>query len=194
MTVVLGGDHSISIPVVRGLSDIPLHVVHFDAHLDLMDDFLGMKYTHSNPMKRILEMEHVSGLTQIGIRGLLNGVDWSTGQNESKTTIITADEVHERGVQWAAAKIPQTENLYISIDIDVLDPKEAPGTGTPEFGGLYYRQLVHLLRKTLDKGSLAGLDLVEVNPLFDPTGRTGQVAARLILDTLGAATIASSNK
>ena len=194
ITVVLGGDHSVSFPVVRGLSDTPCHVVQFDAHLDLMDDYLGMKYTHGNPMKRILEMEHVSGLTQIGIRGLLNGEDWTTGQNESKTTIITADEVHDRGVEWAAAKIPETENLYISIDIDVLDPKEAPGTGTPEFGGLYYRQLVRLLRMTLGKGKLVGLDLVEVNPLFDPTGRTGQVAARLILDTLGAATIDSSNK
>ena len=193
ITVVLGGDHSISIPVVNGLSDTQCHVVQFDAHLDLMDDFMGMKYTHGNPMKRILEMEHVSGLTQIGIRGLLNGEDWVYGCNEPKTTIITADEVHDRGAEQVIAKIPETENLYISIDIDVLDPKEAPGTGTPEFGGLSYRQLVQLLRMTLVKGKLVGMDIVEVNPLFDPTGRTGQLAARLILDILGIAELDSSN-
>jgi len=194
ITVVIGGDHSISIPIVRGLSDTQCHVVQFDAHLDLMDDFMGMKYTHGNPMKRILEMEHISGLTQIGIRGLLNGEDWVYGNNEPKTTIVTAEEVHDRGAEWSVSKISETENLYISIDIDVLDPKEAPGTGTPEFGGLSYRQLVQLLRKTVEKGNLVGLDIVEVNPLFDPTGRTGQLAARLILDTLGAATIYSSSK
>ena len=159
-----------------------------------MDNVFGMKYTHGNPMKRILEMDHVTGMTQIGIRGLLNGDDWETACKEAKTTVITADEVHEKGEEWVAANIPEVENLYITLDIDVFDPKEAPGTGTPEFGGLYYRQMVCLLRKILAKGNLVGMDIVEVNPLFDPTGRTGQLAARLILDIIGSAKFDFSTK
>ncbi len=184
MPVVLGGDHSISFPVVRAFRDTPIHVVHFDAHLDMMDDEFGMKYTHGNPLKRISELDHVKGITQIGIRGLLNGGEFEACKQSGDTTIITADEVFDRGLEWVASQVPETNHLYVTLDIDCLDPKEAPGTGTPEFGGLEYRQLSRLIRLIVPKGKLVGLDLVEVNPLFDPTGRTGQLAARLILDTL----------
>ncbi len=187
--VVLGGDHSISFPVVQGFSDTSLHVIHFDAHLDMMDDDYGMKYTHGNPMKRITELEHVTGLTQIGIRGLLNWPDWEKQKPDKTRRVITARDVQEKGLNFVFSQIPADENIYISVDIDSLDPSVAPGTGTPEFGGLTYLELVKMLRTCVEKGKLVGLDLVEVNPLFDPTGRTAQLAARLIIDVLGAAGI-----
>ncbi len=185
--VVLGGDHSISFPVVRAFSDTPLHLIQFDTHLDLMDEVVGIRHSHANPMKRISELEHVNGLTQIGIRGLNNPPEWVEESKRAGTEFYTADEVRENGVDSVTAQIPKCENLYISIDIDSLDPSVAPGTGTPEFGGLTYLELRALLRACAQKGKLAGMDVVEVNPLFDPTGRTAQVAARLIIDLLGAA-------
>jgi agmatinase len=185
--VVLGGDHSISFPVVRAFDDIPLHLVQFDTHLDLMDEVFGIRYSHGNPMKRISELGNVKGLTHIGIRGLLNPPDWSDEALHPKSTFYTAEEVHEKGVEYISSKIPDCENLYITLDIDSLDPTVAPGTGTPEPGGLTYLQLRYLLRECARKGRFVGMDLVEVNPLYDQTGRTAQVAARLIIDLLGAA-------
>lgn len=183
--VVLGGDHSISFPVVRAFADTPVHVVQFDTHLDLMDEVMGIRYSHANPMKRISELEHVTGLTQIGIRGLLNPPAWLEATEKSR--FFTADDVREKGLDFIASQIPQSENLYISLDIDSLDPSVAPGTGTPEPGGLTYLEVRTLLRACAKKGKLAGMDLVEVNPLYDHTGRTAQVAARLLLDALAAA-------
>jgi agmatinase len=189
--VVLGGDHSISFPVVRAFGDASMHVVQFDTHLDLMDDVMGMTLSHANPMKRISELEHVTGLTHIGIRGLLNPSDWIEIAESGKSTFFTAEDVHEKGPEAIASQIPECDNLYVTLDIDSLDPTEAPGTSTPEPGGLTYRQLRTMLRICAQKGKLAGMDLVEVNPLFDPTGRTAQVAARLIIDLLGSATFAT---
>lgn len=185
--VVLGGDHSISFPVVRGFGDIPLHVVQFDSHLDLTDEVAGIRLGHANPMKRISELENITGLTHIGIRGLNNAPAWVEEAERGKSTFFTAEEVHEKGLEYIAAQIPESENIFVSLDIDGLDPSVAPGTGTPEFGGLTYLQLRTLLKACAEKGRLAGMDLVEVNPLFDLTGRTAQVAARLIIDLLGAA-------
>jgi agmatinase len=185
--MVLGGDHSISFPVVRAFHDVPVHVVQFDTHLDFMDEVMGIRYSHANPMKRISELTHVTGLTQIGIRGLLNPPQWVEDTKCGKSTFFTADEVRDRGVEFIVSQIPQSEHIYVSLDIDSLDPSVAPGTGTPEPGGLTYLELRALLRACARKGKLAGADLVEVNPLFDHSGRTAQVAARLIIDLLGAA-------
>lgn len=183
--VVLGGDHSISFPVVRAFADIPLHVVQFDTHLDLMDEVFGIRYSHGNPMKRISELDNIQGLTHIGIRGLCNPPDWAEKESHPKSAFFTAGDVHRKGASEIASQIPDCENIYVSLDIDSLDPTVAPGTGTPEPGGLSYLQLRTMLRACAKKGKLAGMDLVEVNPLYDPTGRTAQVAARLIIDLLG---------
>ncbi len=185
--VVLGGDHSISYPIVRAFDDIQLHVVQFDTHLDLSDDLAGIKLGHANPMQRITELENITGITHIGIRGLLNMPEWVEMAERGKSTFYTANEVHEKEVEYIVGRIPECEHMYITLDVDALDPSVAPGTGTPEPGGLTYRQLRSLLKGCVNKGKLVGMDLVEVNPLFDPTGRTAQVAARLIIDLLGAA-------
>jgi len=187
--VVLGGDHSISFPIVRAFENASLHVIQFDTHLDLMDEVVGIRYSHANPMKRISELDHVSGLTQIGIRGVLNQPEWVETPISGTSAFFTAEDVRNKGAEYVASRIPECENIYVSLDIDSLDPSVAPGTGTPEPGGLSYVDLRTLLRACARKGKLAGMDVVEVNPLFDPTGRTAQVAARLIIDLLGAADI-----
>jgi agmatinase len=189
--VVLGGEHTISIPVFWAFDDLPLHIVQFDAHLDLMDDAGGIKYADANPMKRATEMKNVTGVTQIGIRGYLNTEElWEEARSNQKVTTFTADEVHEQGAAAIASQIPECENIYVTLDIDALDPSVAPGSGGQEPGGLTYRQMRTLLRACAQKGKLAGMDVMEVNPFFDPTEKTANVAVRMILDLLGAATLA----
>ncbi len=192
--VVLGGEHTISFPVLRGFDDIPLHIVQFDSHLDLMDDIAGLKYTDANPMKRAIEMDNVTGLTQIGIRGYLNPAElWEETKNE-KVTTFTAQDIREKGLEFIASRIPQREYIYVTIDMDAVDPTEAPGVGAQEPGGLSYVQMRSFLRACAQKGKLAGMDVNEVNPLFDSTGKTAKVASYMILDLLGAATLATGRR
>jgi agmatinase len=100
--------------------------------------------------------------------------------------VITATEAIKSGSDWVVSQIPEGENIYVTFDIDALDPSVAPGTGTPEPGGFTYLQMREMLTALPRKGKIVGFDLVEVNPLYDPAGITSQVAARLILDFLGA--------
>jgi agmatinase len=100
--------------------------------------------------------------------------------------VITAKEAIESGTDWVLSQVPEAENLYVTIDIDALDPSVAPGTGSPEPGGFTYLQMREMLTAIPRKGKVVGFDLVEVNPLYDPAGITAQLAARLILDFLAA--------
>ena len=100
--------------------------------------------------------------------------------------IITAEKAINNGTEWVIEQIPEAENIYVTIDIDALDPSCAPGTGTPEPGGFNYLQMREMLIALPKKGNIIGFDLVEVNPLYDPAGITGQVAARIIIDFLAA--------
>ncbi|HMF29942.1 MAG TPA: agmatinase [Candidatus Lokiarchaeia archaeon] len=184
--VVLGGDHSITYPVIRAFEDVPLDIVHFDTHMDFGDDMLGVTISHANPIKRSSELEQVKHITQIGIRGLLNPDLYIDEAKEFGARVITASEVIKAGTDWVVNQIPEAENIYVTFDIDALDPSVAPGTGTPEPGGLTYLQMREMLTALPQKGKIVGFDLVEVNPLYDPAGTTAQVAARLILDFLAA--------
>ena len=184
--VVLGGDHSITYPVVRALDDKSFSIVHFDTHMDFGDDILDIEISHANPIKRASELSHVKQITQIGIRGLLNPDFYVDEAREYGARVITSKEAIKKGSDWVVDQIPETENIYVTIDIDVLDPSVAPGTGTPEPGGFSYLQMRDMLTSLPKKGNIVGFDLVEVNPLYDPTGITAQVAVRLILDFLGA--------
>ncbi|MFX0059629.1 MAG: agmatinase [Candidatus Hodarchaeota archaeon] len=184
--VVLGGDHSITYPVIRALDDVPFNIVHFDTHMDFGDNLLGIKISHANPIKRASELDHVKEITQIGIRGLLNPELYVSEAKDYGARVITSIEVIKKGAEWVVNQIPEAENIYVTIDIDVLDPSVAPGTGTPEPGGLSYFHMRDMLTSLPKKGNIVGFDLVEVNPLYDPSGVTAQVAARLILDFLGA--------
>jgi agmatinase len=187
--VSLGGDHSILYPILRAFAGTPMDVVHFDTHLDFMDDIggMGLTHTHANPVRRASELDHVGHITQVGLRGLeVPGIDLQEAHEYGCTTITARDAV-EKGPGWVIGQVPTADNLYVTIDIDVLDPSIAPGTGTPEPGGLTYNQLKEMLLGLPSRGRIAGIDIVEVSPPYDHSEITSLVAARLALDMLGAA-------
>jgi len=187
LPVTLGGDHSIVFPILRAF-DVPLDVVHFDTHLDFMDDIegKGLRFTHANPIRRASELEHVQKITQVGMRGLeVPKIDHREAL-EYGCRIITTREAVDNGPGWVLEQVPVAENLYVTIDIDVLDPSVAPGTGTPEPGGLSYNQLKDMVVGLPAKGRIVGFDIVEVCPPYDLSEITALVAARLAIDLLGA--------
>ena len=184
LPVVLGGDHSITYPVVRAY-DVPLTLIHFDAHLDTWTGATG-NLDHASWVNRAAKLPNVKKIVQIGMRGLANDFEARENQRKINSTVITSEQIHRRGVEWALTQISTTENIYISFDVDVLDPAVAPGTGTLEPGGLSFLQAHDLLTGAVTKGQLIGLDVVEVDDR-DHSGRTAQTADRLLIDTLGAA-------
>ena len=182
--VVLGGDHSITYAVVRAY-DIPLTLIHFDAHLDTWTGAPG-NLDHASWVNRTAKLPNVKKIVQIGMRGLANDLEARGNQKQVNSTVITSEQIHRHGAEWALSEIPAAENIYITLDIDVLDPAVAPGTGTLEPGGLSFFQLDDLLTGVTNKGRLIGMDVVEVDDR-DHSGRTAQTADRLLIDTLGAA-------
>lgn len=183
--IVLGGDHSITFPVLRAF-DIPVTVVHFDAHLDTWNGAPG-NLDHASWVNRSVQLPNVKKVVQVGQRGLANDQEAMGNARKDHTTIITAEQVHRKGVDWVLSQIPSAENIYITLDVDVMDPTLAPGTGTLEPDGLNFAEIDGLLKGAATKGRLAGMDIVEVNPMRDGSTRTEQTAIRLLIDTLGSA-------
>lgn len=183
--VVVGGDHSSTFPVVRALGQFaPLNIVHFDAHLDYSHDYQGVMYTHGSPIRRCRELPFVQHITSVGIRSARRKPYEESQQHGS--LIITTHQFHRLGPLGVAEQIPPSENLYITLDIDVMDPSQAPGTGTPEIGGLFYQEVRDCLTALIRKHHLVGFDLVEVAPPYDSSELTSQLGARLIMDMLAA--------
>lgn len=183
--IILGGDHSISFPVIRAL-DRDVTVVHFDAHLDTWNGEPG-NLDHASWVNRAAQLPRVKKIVQLGMRGLANDPEAVGNARKIHTSIVTSEQIHAKGVGWALAQVPASENIYISLDVDVMDPTLAPGTGTLEPDGLSFRELDELLKGIAVKGKLVGFDVVEVNPYRDASGRTAQTAVRLMIDLLGAA-------
>jgi agmatinase len=183
--VVLGGDHSITFPVLRAF-DVPVTVIHFDAHLDTWNGAPG-NLDHASWVNRAVTLSHVKKVMQIGQRGLANDEEAVGNARKAHTTIVTSEQIHRRGVEWALSQVPASENIYITFDVDVMDPTLAPGTGTLEPDGLSFSEIDGLLKGVTSKGRLVGMDVVEVNPMRDSSTRTEQTAIRLLIDTLGAA-------
>lgn len=170
--LVLGGDHSITYPVVRAVSRArpPFTILHFDAHPDLHPEFQGDKYSHACPFFRIMEESLATRLIQVGIR-TLDG--------------IQAEAVKRWGVEiispeaWNRGWVPRIDGpVYISIDLDVLDPAFAPGLSHPEPGGCSTRQLITTVQQI--RAPIVGADIVELNPRNDPAALTARVAAKLV--------------
>ncbi|CAG7638516.1 agmatinase [Paenibacillus allorhizosphaerae] len=185
--VVIGGDHSISIPAARALDTLgPVTVVQFDAHLDWSDAPGGQRYGNGSPMRRMSEMDHIQGMAQIGIRGLGSSrkVDFDDAR-EYGSVIVTASQARELGVDGVMERIPASERYYVTIDIDALDISVAPGTGSPMPGGLSFTELNAYLEALTRKGEIVGFDFVEVAPQYDPAGVTVRVAAMTILSFMG---------
>ena len=181
--VVLGGDHTVALPVLRALSAQhgPLALVHFDAHLDTWDTYFGAEYTHGTPFRRAVEegILDTSALSHVGTRGPLYGKQDLTDDEKMGFGIVTSADVYRRGADEVADQLRQRigdRPLYISIDIDCLDPAHAPGTGTPEAGGMTSRELLEILRG-LASCNLVSADVVEVAPAYDHAEITSVAAS-----------------
>jgi agmatinase len=188
--VTIGGDHTIALPLLRTLHRRrgPCALVHFDAHLDTWDTYFGASYTHGTPFRRaaeegILDLDHS---IHVGIRGpLYADADLQDDADLGYAIISTAD-ISRDGVAAAVERIRtrvEERPIYVSLDIDVLDPAHAPGTGTPEPGGLTTRELQELLRG-LDGLEIAGADVVEVAPAYDHAEITALAAAQMAYELL----------
>ena len=183
--VVVGGDHAITYPVVRGLNRFaPLNIVHFDAHLDYTHDYQGELFTHGSPIRRCRELPFVNHITSVGIR-TARRQPYEDSQRDG-SLIITTSQFRALGPRGVVEQIPRGENLYITLDIDVMDPSQAPGTGTPEIGGLFYQEMRECLTALVAQGNLIAFDLVEVAPPYDSSELTSQLGAALIIDILAA--------
>ena len=186
MPVIIGGDHSITAATGKGLEALgPFHVLQIDAHLDWADHRSGQRYGHGSCIRRLSEMDHVKNIYQFGIRGISSSLKEDVdAAHEYGATILSPKKMREKGPEKLAELIPKGEKLYITIDIDGIDPSIAPGTGTPSPGGLLYDEVNELLKAVAKHNEVIGFDLVEVAPMYDQTGMTGQTAARVMLDLL----------
>ena len=187
LPVVVGGDHSVNIPCIRAFSDqAPVHLVQVDAHLDFVDERHGVRHGHGSPMRRAAEQGHVTGLTQLGIRNVSStGRDGYEAARAFGSDILSVRQVRKLGVEAVLARTPAGARYYLSIDIDGFDPSIAPGTGTPSHGGFQYYEVLELIDGLARRGSIVGIDLVEVAPDYDHTGTTAILAAQLLLNAIG---------
>ncbi len=167
--VVLGGDHSITYPVLQGLvaarGGRPVHLVQFDTHMDYWDDAGGMRYTHASPIIRAHEDSLLTGVTQYGIRGLHQEADNIELARERGVHTFWCRQAKQTPVEELVAHIEPGVDAYVTFDIDALDPAIAPGTGTPEPGGFTYYEAKDILRAVAARAHLVGMDMVEVSPL-----------------------------
>jgi agmatinase len=185
--VILGGDHSITFPVVRAFRNYkPLHLIHLDAHLDYNDSIEGVLLANGNPIKRVSELNFIGEVIQVGMRGIRAREDAYQDSLSRGNKIITMTDFRHKGVDEVLRQIPDGGNLYVTIDIDVLDPSIAPGTSSPEFEGMTYKEIKELLTGIASRGKVVGFDLVEVNPFLDVVGLTQSAAVMIILEFLAA--------
>jgi agmatinase len=190
--VVIGGDHTIALPLLRAIhaKHGPVAVLHFDAHLDTWDTYFGAPITHGTPFRRASE-EGLIDLTasmHVGTRGPLYDKQDLVDDERLGFAIVTSEFVEEHGVAAAIERMRArigSAPLYISIDIDVLDPSHAPGTGTPEAGGLTSRELLRMLRALSDL-QIVGADVVEVAPAYDHAQLTAIAASHVVYELLSA--------
>jgi agmatinase len=185
--VALGGDHAVHAACIKAFAgQPPVHIVHFDAHLDFVDQRHGVRYGHGSPLRRASEMPHVRGITHLGIRGVSssNKSDYDAARAIG-SKILSVRQIRRLGTRGTLAEIPTAPRYYVTIDIDGFDPSIAPGTGTPSHGGFLYYEVVELLKGLAERGEVVGVDLVEVAPDYDHTGTTAFLAARVLLDFLG---------
>ena len=183
--VVLGGDHAITFPVVRAYNT-PLHVIHFDAHIDYSPFIHGYKYTNSHAFRHIHHMDHVKSLTQVGIRSVRNKKSQIEDSENDGNRVIGMKEFYEMGPNGMSTLVPKEAPVYVSIDIDVLDLPLVPGCVSAEPNGMTYAELRDSLSVLAQHANIIGFDLVEVNPQLDVgTGITSYMGAHTIMEFMG---------
>ncbi|NLU42940.1 MAG: agmatinase [Firmicutes bacterium] len=183
--LVLGGEHLVTVAAVKALHRVysDLQVIQFDAHADLRDDYLGQKLSHATAMRRICEILGPGRLWQFGVRsGTREEYALMRKFGMGFADCLLTDEGRS-GAAETVIKAVGSRPVYLTIDIDVLDPGAAPGTGTPEPGGLSFLDLTDILMK-LRPLRMVGMDVVEVNPMLDASGRTSVAAAKLVRELL----------
>lgn len=187
----LGGDHSVSLPLLRAAAARygRLSLLQLDAHTDTWDSYFGSKLTHGTMFRRAVEEGIIDGQSsvQIGLRGSLYSAGDYAANSELGFSTLLARELDRVGVQGAVELALERlrSPVYITLDIDCLDPAFAPGTGTPEAGGLTSRELLAILRGLAGRIDVASADLVEVSPPYDPTGATAIAAANAAYELIG---------
>lgn len=186
--VTLGGDHTIALPLLRAAAAKhgPVALLHFDAHLDTWDTYQGAEYTHGTPFRRAVEegIVDTEAICHVGTRGPLYGIRDLEDDRRMGFGIHTSADVHRMGIDETVARLRErigNRPLYVSLDIDVLDPAHAPGTGTPEAGGLSSLVLLEVLRG-LAGLNIVGADVVEVAPSYDHAEVTGVAASHVAYD------------
>ncbi|WP_435742086.1 agmatinase [Nocardioides sp. SYSU DS0663] len=188
--VTIGGDHTIALPILRAVAAQhgPVAVVHFDAHLDTWDTYFGAAHTHGTPFRRASEegLLDRSGCLHVGTRGPLYSTQDLVDDRELGFQVVPSVEMDDLGVRGVVERIRERVGerpVYLSVDIDVLDPAFAPGTGTPEAGGLTSRELLAVLR-AFGGLNLVGADVVEVAPAYDHAEVTGIAASHVVYEML----------
>ena len=195
--VILGGDHSITYADASGVADVMgagrVSLIHFDAHADTGDIDFGSLWGHGTPMRRLIESGAVRGdrFVQIGLRGYWPGPDTLSWMAEQRMRSYEMTEIVHRGLsdclsEAFAISTDDCDGVFLSVDIDVCDPGHAPGTGTPEPGGLSARELLDAVRRICLELPVAGIDVVEVAPAFDHADTTAALANRVVLEALSA--------
>lgn len=186
--IAIGGSHAITIPVMRAyVGRTPMGVVQIDAHIDFRDQVGGVHDGWSSPMRRASDIDNVTGIAQIGLRGVGSARQEEVDEALRRGCVqIRAEELHQLGVDAVVDRIPHADRYYITLDADGLDPMIAPAVGVPGFGGVTYNEALDLLRGVANKGEVVGFDYVVVSPGLDIGHRTSYLAARLILCMIGA--------
>ena len=195
--VVLGGDHSIAFPDAKGVANVLGHgrvsMIHFDAHADTGDITFGSLWGHGQPMRRLIESGALRGdrFLQVGLRGYWpepETLDWMAGERmrSYEMTEIVHRGLTECLTEAFAIATDECDGVFLSVDIDVCDPGHAPGTGTPEPGGLSARELLDAVRRICLELPVVGVDVVEVSPPYDHADITAALANRVVLEALSA--------
>jgi agmatinase len=195
--IVLGGDHSITWPSASAVAEVrhpaSIGIVHFDAHADTAQDIFGVLGSHGTPMRRLVESGAVAGrnFVQVGLRGYWPPPDVFEWMRAQGMRWHLMREIEERGAEAViddaiAEALDGADAVYLSIDIDVIDPGMAPGTGTPEPGGMLTREVLRAIRRVVAAVDLAAMDVVEVSPPFDHAEVTAGAANRCVLEAISA--------
>jgi agmatinase len=186
--IILGGDDSVPIPVLAAYADRgPITVLQVDAHLDFRDEVQGVTRGYSSPMRRASEMDHVSRIVQVGLRGV--GSARQSDVDDARAAgglLVTARELRERGVGWLLEQLPAGASVFISFDLDGLDPSLCPAVSAPAPGGLSWDEAGDLLSGTATRCRVVGAAFTELVPEHDPSGYSALVAARLVIRLLSA--------
>ncbi|HLE58241.1 MAG TPA: arginase family protein [Candidatus Limnocylindria bacterium] len=186
--LILGGDDSIPIPVLRAYAGRgPLTVLQLDAHLDFRDEVDGVREGYSSAMRRVSEMYHVGRTIQVGLRGVgsARSIDVADAR-AAGNLLVTARELRERGVAWLLEQLPADEPVFVVFDVDSLDPSLAPAVSGLSPGGLSYDQATDLLGGVVQRCRLVGASFTELVPALDAAGTSTLIVVRLLMQLIGA--------